>query len=65
MLCARCCVLPPAAADWRPPHHHAADCCTLMCLSPQLSTYSEPLHQLQAVTEANLKYDLFDSMQMT
>jgi hypothetical protein len=45
----------------------AAD--TLPFLPPpvhtQLSTYSEPLHQLQAVTEANLKYDLFDSMQMT
>lgn len=37
----------------------------LHCHPPQLSSYSEPLHQLQAVTEANLKYDLFDSMQMT
>jgi hypothetical protein len=31
----------------------------------QLHTYSEPLHQLQAITEANLKFDLLDCMQMT
>lgn len=35
------------------------------CCLPQLRTYSEPLHQLQAITQSNLKFDLLDCMQMT